>query len=125
MQRTIFTEEHDLFRESVRRFVEKEIAPHHLQWEKDGIVPRELFTAFGAAGFLAMEAPASLGGGGVKDFRYNAILGEEIMYAGVAGSGNGATLHNDITLPYFLSLCNDEQRARWLPRICSGELITA
>jgi alkylation response protein AidB-like acyl-CoA dehydrogenase len=87
-------------------------------------VPRDLFLALGAAGFLAMDAPTEFGGGGVKDFRYNAIIGEELMYAGVFSSGSGATLHNDITLPYFLALCTDEQKPRWLPGICRGELIT-
>jgi alkylation response protein AidB-like acyl-CoA dehydrogenase len=125
MQRRLFTDEHDLFRDSWRRFVEKEIAPHHERWERDGVVDRELFTAAGASGFLAMAAPEELGGGGVDDFRYNLIISEEIQRAGVAGSGLGITLHNDICLPYFLSLTTDEQKARWLPGICSGELITA
>ncbi|MCU0269598.1 MAG: acyl-CoA dehydrogenase family protein [Acidimicrobiales bacterium] len=125
MERTLFSEEHDLFRESWRRFVDKEIAPHHETWERDGIVPRELFLAAGAHGFLGMAAPVEHGGGGVDDFRYNLIISEEIQRAGVAGSGLGITLHNDICLPYFLHLTNDEQKARWLPGICSGELVTA
>src|SRR4029078_1035550 len=85
---------------------------------------RELFTAAGALGFLAMAAPEELGGGGVDDFRYNLIISEELQRAGVAGSGLGLTLHNDICLPYFLSLTTDEQKARWLPGICSRDLIT-
>ncbi len=125
MQRTIFTDEHDLFRESWRKFVEKEIAPHHEQWELDGVVSRDLFLAAGEHGFLGMAAPTELGGGGVDDFRYNLIISEEIQRAGVAGSGLGITLHNDICLPYFLSLCSPEQQARWVPGICSGDLITA
>jgi alkylation response protein AidB-like acyl-CoA dehydrogenase len=125
VERTLFSEEHDLFRESWRRFVDKEIAPHHETWERDGIVPRELFLAAGAHGFLGMAAPVEHGGGGVDDFRYNLIISEEIQRAGVAGSGLGITLHNDICLPYFLHLTNDEQKARWLPGICSGELVTA
>jgi alkylation response protein AidB-like acyl-CoA dehydrogenase len=72
-----------------------------------------------------MAAPTEHGGGGVDDFRYNLIIAEEIQRAGVAGSGLGITLHNDICLPYFLHLATDEQRARWLPGMCSGELITA
>lgn len=125
MRRTLFSEEHDLFRASFRTFVDKEIVPHHEQWERDGIVPRELFLAAGANGFLAMAAPEEFGGGGVDDFRYNLIISEEIQAAGVAGSGLGITLHNDICLPYFLHLTDDEQKARWLPGICSGEAITA
>jgi alkylation response protein AidB-like acyl-CoA dehydrogenase len=125
MRRALFTDEHDLFRRSFRSFVEKEIAPHHLTWEQEGIVPRELFLAAGEAGFLCVAAPEEYGGGGVDDFRYNLIIAEEIQRAGVAGSGLGITLHNDICLPYFLSLATAEQKARWLPGICSGALITA
>jgi len=125
MQRTIFSDEHDQFRASFRRFVEKEISPHHLEWEQAGIVPRELFLAAGANGFLGMGVPEELGGGGVDDFRYNLIISEELQRAGTGGAGLGITLHNDICLPYFTSLCTDEQKARWLPGICSGELITA
>src|SRR4029077_4626115 len=66
-----------------------------------------------------------LGGGGVDDFRFNLVLGEEVQAVGAGGAGLGLTLHNDICLPYFLSLCNEEQKARWLPGICSGELVTA
>ena len=125
MRRTLFTDEHDLFRDAVRQFVEREIVPHHEQWERDGIVPRELFATAGAAGFLGMDVPEEHGGGGVDDFRYNLIIGEEVQRSGTGGAGLGITLHNDICLPYFTSLCTDEQKARWLPGICSGELITA
>jgi alkylation response protein AidB-like acyl-CoA dehydrogenase len=125
MRRTLFAEEHDLFRESVRAFFETEVVPHHLEWEAAGAVPRELFLAAGEHGFLCMSAPEEFGGGGVDDFRYNLIIGEEVQRAGVAGSGLGLTLHNDICLPYFLTLTTDEQKARWLPGMCTGELITA
>jgi len=125
MRRTIFTDEHEMFRTAFRQFVEKEITPHHLEWEGDGIVPRSLFTAAGASGFLGMAVPEQYGGGGVDDFRYNLIIGEEVQRSGTGGAGLGITLHNDICLPYFLSLANEEQKERWLPGICSGELITA
>jgi alkylation response protein AidB-like acyl-CoA dehydrogenase len=125
MQRTIFTDEHDMFRDAFRQFVDKEIVPGFLQWEADGIVPRELFAAAGASGFLGMDVPEAFGGGGVDDFRYNLIIGEELQRSGTGGAGLGITLHNDICLPYFTSLCTDEQKERWLPGICSGELITA
>jgi alkylation response protein AidB-like acyl-CoA dehydrogenase len=72
-----------------------------------------------------MEIPESLGGGGVRDFRFNAVITEELMRSGAAAAGLGLTLHNDICLPYFMSFCSDEQRERWLPGIASGELITA
>ena len=125
MERVIFEPEHELFRDSVRTFVAKEMVPHFEAWEKEGITDRSLFVRAGDAGFLAFDAPAEYGGGGVKDFRYNQILSEEIQAAGTVGSGLALTLHNDICLPYFLHLANDEQKARWLPGICSGELITA
>jgi alkylation response protein AidB-like acyl-CoA dehydrogenase len=125
MRRTIFTEEHDMFRDSFRQFVAKEIAPNAEQWERDGIVPRELFAAAGASGFLGTDVPEHYGGGGVDDFRYNLIIGEEVQRAGSGGAGLGLTLHNDVCLPYFTSLCTDEQKQRWLPGICSGDLITA
>jgi alkylation response protein AidB-like acyl-CoA dehydrogenase len=125
MQRTIFDDTHELFRESFRTFVEKEIKPSFLEWEKDGIVDRELFRKAGEAGFLCMDAPEAYGGGGVKDFRYNQIISEEIQYAGVVGGGAGITLHNDICLPYYLNLATPEQMERWMPGIVKGEFITA
>ncbi|MGH3770652.1 MAG: acyl-CoA dehydrogenase family protein [Pseudonocardiaceae bacterium] len=125
MRRRLFEAEHEAFRESVRAFMGKKVTPHLQAWDAEGIVPRELFTTAGAAGFLGMAIPEELGGGGVSDFRFNAVLGEEIMAAGAGGAGLGLTLHNDICLPYFLDLATEEQRRRWLPGIASGELITA
>ena len=82
MRRSLFTDEHDLFRQSFRTFVDKEIAPHHLEWEAAGTVSRELFLAAGAHGFLGMAVPEQYGGGGVDDFRYNLVISEEIQRAG-------------------------------------------
>jgi alkylation response protein AidB-like acyl-CoA dehydrogenase len=125
VRRTLFEHEHELFRESFRRFADKEMAPHHEEWERDGIMPRAVFAAAGSHGFLGMAIPTEYGGGGVDDFRYNLVIAEEIQRSGVNAAGLGLTLHNDICLPYFLRYCTDEQRARWLPGIASGELITA
>jgi alkylation response protein AidB-like acyl-CoA dehydrogenase len=125
MERTLFEADHELFRDSVRGFIGKELVPHHAAWERAGLVDREVFRKAGAQGFLGMAAPEAHGGGGVADFRYNVVIAEEIQRAGVNAAGLGWTLHNDICLPYFLTLCDDEQQARWLPGICSGELITA
>ncbi len=125
MRRAHLTDEHELFRDSVRTFVEREMVPFHADWDRDGIVPREVFAKAGAAGFLAMAVPESYGGGGVDDFRYNQVFGEVIQAEGVGPAGLGMVLHNDICLPYLLSLGTDEQKARWLPGVCSGELITA
>ncbi|MFP5310541.1 MAG: acyl-CoA dehydrogenase family protein [Actinomycetes bacterium] len=123
MDRWIFTEEHDAFRQTVRRFVETEIAPFHDAWEDDGIVPREVWKKAGAQGLLCTDVPAEYGGGGVPDFRYNTIIDEEIAYAGTSGIGYG--LHNDVIVPYFLKYASEEQKQRWFPPMCTGETITA
>jgi alkylation response protein AidB-like acyl-CoA dehydrogenase len=125
MRRTLFDEDHELFRSSFRQFVEKEIVPNHEAWERAGIVDRDLFRTAGRSGFLGIDVPEELGGGGVKDFRYNLVITEEVQRSGTGGAGLGLTLHNDICMPYFLHLTNEEQRRRWLPGMCAGELITA
>ncbi len=125
MERTLFDEEHELFRDSFRRFVADEITPNLDHWEAEGIADRSLFANAGRHGFLGMAVPEAHGGGGVNDFRYNQVVIEEVQAAGAGGAGLGLTLHNDICLPYFLSLTTEEQKARWLPGIASGELITA
>ena len=125
MERTLFDEEHELFRASVRAFIAAELTPQHDKWEADGIADRELFRRAGQHGFLGMSVPEELGGGGVEDFRYNVVIHEEVQRGLINAAGLGWTLHNDICLPYFTSLGTDEQKARWLPGICSGELITA
>jgi len=125
MDRRLFDAEHEDFRRSVRAFLDKEVVAHQETWEAAGIVPRELFGRAGQHGFLGMAIPEQFGGGGVPDFRFNAVLGEEIMYAGAAAAGLGLTLHNDICLPYFLDLATEQQKRRWLPGIATGELITA
>jgi alkylation response protein AidB-like acyl-CoA dehydrogenase len=125
MHRKHFQAEHEAFAEAFRAFVDKAIVPNYLDWERAGITPREVFTEAGRSGFLGMSVPEEFGGGGVEDFRFNQALDEQIALAGITGSGLGISLHNDTCLPYFLTFCNDEQRARWLPGIASGELITA
>ena len=125
MRRTIFDEDHELFRSSFRQFLDREVVPRNEEWERAGIADRQLYRKAGDAGFLGMNAPERFGGGGVADFRYNQIVAEEIQLAGVNGAAMGIGLHNDVCLPYFLHGANEEQQARWLPGICSGELITA
>ncbi|MGZ6825998.1 MAG: acyl-CoA dehydrogenase family protein [Mycobacteriales bacterium] len=123
MQRSLYEPEHEAFRDSVRTFCEKHVAPHHAQWEKDGIVPREIWLEAGKQGLLGTDVPEEFGGGGVKDFRYNCVIAEEVTRVG--GSGVGFTLHNDVVAPYLLHLATEEQKQRWLPGFTSGELITA
>ncbi|NDZ68404.1 acyl-CoA dehydrogenase family protein [Streptomyces cyaneofuscatus] len=123
MQRQIFTEEHDAFRETVRAFLAKEVLPYYEQWEQDGIVSRDAWLAAGRAGLLGLAVPEEYGGGGSTDFRYSAVLAEEFTRAGAPGLAIG--LHNDIIGPYLTGLATDEQKRRWLPGFCSGETITA
>jgi alkylation response protein AidB-like acyl-CoA dehydrogenase len=121
----LFEHEHDLFRESFRSFLAKEVIPNHEQWEKDGIVPRDLYRQAGEHGFLGMAVPEQYGGAGANDFRFNAVIDEEIARAAVAGSAGGIVLQNDVCQPYFLEYCTEEQKQRWLPGIVSGDLMTA
>ena len=121
--RTLFQPEHELFRESYRAFLDKHVAPYHEQWEKDKIVDRGVWLEAGKQGFLGMAMPEEFGGGGTDDFRYNAIVVEESVSRRF--SGLGFSLHNDVVAPYLLRLANEEQKQRWLPGFCTGELITA
>ena len=123
--RTAFADEHHQFRSAFRNWLDHEVVPHHEQWERDQIVPRAIWLEAGRHGFLGMTVPEQYGGGGTDDYRFAAIMAEEIGATGVIGSGNGFTLHNDIVLPYFLGLCTDEQKQRWLPGMVSGECIGA
>lgn len=125
MDRAIFDDSHDQFRDSFRSWLAKEVAPFNDQWSEKGIVPRSFFERAGELGFLAMASPEEFGGGGIDDFRFNQVIAEEIQGAGVSGCGLGLTLQNDICLPYFLKYCSNEQKQRWLPGIASGHLITA
>lgn len=125
LSRTIYNDDHELFRDSFRTFVQKEIVPKADEWEKAGLVDTAMFKTAGENGFLGMEIETEHGGGGVDDFRFNCVINEEIQGAGVMASGMCITLHNDICLPYFTKYTTDEQKARWLPGIASGELMTA
>jgi len=122
---TIYESDHELFRDSFRAFAAQEMSPHVEQWERDGIMERSVYLEAGKHGFIGMAVPEEFGGGGVRDFRFNAVLNEEVARANLGGGGLGMMLHNDITTPYFIEYCTDEQRQRWLPGIASGELITA
>ncbi len=121
----MFEDEHEDFRASFRRFVEKEIAPHHDRWEEQGRVDKAMFVEAGGHGFLGMAVPEQYGGPGVDDFRFNVVMSEELQRQGVLGSGICLTLHNDIVLPYLLGSASDEQRSRWLPGMVTGELMGA
>ncbi|MBV8134231.1 MAG: acyl-CoA dehydrogenase family protein [Deltaproteobacteria bacterium] len=122
MRREIFSAEHDMFREQVRRFVDTEIEPKVAEWNRNGISDRESWRRMGAAGFLGANAPEEYGGGGV-DFLYDAIVMEEL--ARVRAHGLMMGLHSDICLPYLTTYGSDEQKRRYLPKAIGGETILA
>lgn len=118
----IYSEEHALFRDSVRKFVAQEIAPYHAKWEGDGAVDRDLWRKAGAAGLLLTNIPAGYGGGDA-DFLTSVIMIEEMMRGGF--SGPGFRLHSDIVAPYILHHGTEEQKRHWLPKMATGEIVTA
>src|SRR4029453_8385012 len=117
-----YTPEHQMFRDTCRRFFEKEVTPFHMKWEEEGIVPRALWRKAGEQGLLGMTMPEEYGGAGA-DFLYSAILIEEQGRA--LASGPAFSLHNDIVVPYLLHYGSEEQKKKWIPKACSGELVTA
>jgi acyl-CoA dehydrogenase len=122
IERTLFREEHNIFRESVRRFVEREIVPHHAQWEKDGVVPRALWLRAGAEGLLCCTVPEQYGGLGL-DYLFDVVVYEELWRVGA--SGPGFLVHTDIVASYILSFGSEEQKRKWLPKMVRGEAIGA
>jgi alkylation response protein AidB-like acyl-CoA dehydrogenase len=120
---SIYDQEHEDFRATARTFMEKEVVPHIAEWESAGQVSREVWLKAGQTGLLGFDVDEEYGGAGIKDFRYNCVLTEEITRVG--GGGVGFPVHNDVILPYFTSLGTDEQKQRWLPGLTSGELISA
>lgn len=125
LHRSLFTEEHDLFRQSVRDFIAREITPNNSQWEKDKMVSRESWLKFGENGFLGMQAPEELGGMNIQDFRYNAILIEELGLSGCSGPAIGYPLHSDIVMPYILHYATEEAKKKYIPKMITGEYIGA
>jgi alkylation response protein AidB-like acyl-CoA dehydrogenase len=123
MARAIFDQEHEAFREAVGTFLDKEVVPFHDQWERDGIVDREVWAKAGAQGLLGLQLDEEHGGGGTPDFRYNVVIGEEMTRRGVYGPA--FTLFNDMIVPYLTASASEEQRSRWFPGLCSGETIAA
>ena len=123
MKRTIYDAEHEAFRDTVRGYIDSELVPNAEKWEADRIVDRSAYVAAGKHGLIGFNMPEEFGGGGSDDFRFNAIIDEEIAKAGVPAPA--LSLHNDVVGPYFKDLTNDEQKKRWLPGITSGETIIA
>lgn len=122
LKRTLFAEEHNLFRDSVRKFVEQEITPHHLQWEDDGVVPRDLWRKAGAAGLLCADVPEIYGGPDC-DFLFNVVVTEELGRGGFTGPG--FSVHSDMASTYVANFGSEEQKQRWLPGMVTGDVICA
>ncbi|MCW8084681.1 acyl-CoA dehydrogenase family protein [Sabulicella glaciei] len=120
--RAVLTPDHEAFRAQFRRFVEREIVPHHRDWERARCVPRELWRKAGEQGFLCPTLPEEYGGAGA-DFGYSAVVIEEL--ARVNASGAAFQLHSDIVVPYILAYATEERKREWLPRMASGEMIGA
>src|SRR6201995_335846 len=118
-----YSSEHRQFRDMVHEFVQQTVVPAHEDWEKAGSVDRSLFTQAGKLGLLAFSVPEEYGGAGVEDFRYNAIVVDELQRAGAAAEAISLSLQNDIVLPYLTDLTTDEQKQRWLPGIVTGETV--
>mgnify|MGYP000745246457 CR=1 FL=1 len=122
IKRTVFESEHEMFRDSFRKFLEAEAVPHHAQWEKDGQVSRELWSKAGAQGYLCPTVPEAYGGV-EADFRYNAVVDEEVSRLGLSGIGFG--LHSDISVPYIMAYGTEELKQKYLPGCVSGDIVTA
>ncbi|MGN6780875.1 MAG: acyl-CoA dehydrogenase family protein [Marmoricola sp.] len=123
MHRDLFSTEHDDFRESVLRFIEKEVTPQMPAWEQAGIVPKELFRKTAELGINGLQIPEEYGGAGLDTFLFNAIVIEEVGRA--AANLGGLQVHLNTVLPYFLEYANEEQRRRWLPGIAEGRLMSS
>jgi alkylation response protein AidB-like acyl-CoA dehydrogenase len=122
MERTLFSSEHEIYRNTVRNFVETELVPYHAQWEKDKRVPREVWAKAGAAGLLCPDVPEEYGGFGA-DWLYNVVVIEELAKAGMTGPG--FMVHTDMVSPYILAWGSEELKHKWLPKMVSGEAIGA
>jgi len=123
MKRALYDGEHSMFRDAFRTFLEREVAPFYAEWEQAGVVPRELWRKAGRHGFLGTDVPEEYGGAGMRDYRYNAVIVEEL--ARNCYMGMGLAVHNDIVIPYLLHHATPAQQQRWLPRLASGEWVGA
>ena len=123
MKRCVFEAEHEQLRETTKQYIERELVPNAEKWERERIVDRSAFVTAGKYGLIGFNMPEEYGGGGSDDFRFNAVIDEEIARYG--GPAPSLSLQNDVVGPYFIRLCTEEQKRRWLPGIASGETIVA
>ncbi|MBO8184895.1 acyl-CoA dehydrogenase family protein [Streptomyces spirodelae] len=123
MRRTVFNEDHEAFRRTIRDFIADQVVPHYPQWAEQGHVPKEFYKKLGELGVFGIEVPEEYGGAGETSFKYNAVITEECARAGV--SFGGSSVHTALCLPYLLKYADEEQKKRWLPAFVSGEMMTA
>src|SRR6187455_1402866 len=124
MRRSIYDEDHEAFRGSVREFLERQVKPQLEEHVANKQIPREFWIEAGKQGFLGLEVPEQYGGSEAGDYRFNAVLTEELAKVNMT-LPSCLGIHADIVAPYLVHLTSDEQKERWLPRFCSGELLTA
>ncbi|MCQ4152527.1 acyl-CoA dehydrogenase family protein [Rhodococcus qingshengii] len=125
MRRTLFTEDHEAYRDSVREFIAREVSPHYDDWEENRLVDRSAWLAAGKMGIIGLAVPEQYGGSSELDYRYRYIVAEEIARSATTSFGAGLGTHDDIVIPYVADLGTDEQKARWLPGMAAGEIIGA
>ncbi|HWM39884.1 MAG TPA: acyl-CoA dehydrogenase family protein, partial [Streptomyces sp.] len=123
MRRTVFNEDHEAFRQTIRDFIQAEVVPHYQQWAEQGYVPRDFYKKLGELGVFGIEVPEEYGGAGESSFKFNAVITEECTRAGV--SFGGSSVHTALCLPYILKYGSEEQKQRWLPSFVSGDMMTA
>lgn len=121
MPRRLFSPEHDMFRDQVRRFIDAEVLPYHDQWDEEGVVSREVWEKAGAAGMLCPTVPEEYGGAGA-DYLFSVVVMEEM--ARVGASGPGFSIHSEMTAPYLERFGNEDQKSLWLPKFVSGHAIS-
>ena len=125
MKRTLFEEDHEMFREMAAEFNARAVAPHYTQWDEDHMMPRELWSAAGEQGLLGLAVPEEFGGMGMSDYRFRTVLDEEFAKSNHLAVGLAFHLHDDMVLPHLLAYGSDDLKARWLPGMVSGEKITS
>ncbi|GAA2713515.1 MULTISPECIES: acyl-CoA dehydrogenase family protein [Streptomyces] len=123
MRRTVFNEDHEAFRETIRAFIAAEVVPHYDEWREAGAVPRDFYKKLGELGVFGIEVPEEYGGAGQRTYKYQAVISEECARAGV--SFGGSSVHTALCLPYLLTYGTEEQKRRWLPPFVSGDMMTA
>jgi long-chain-acyl-CoA dehydrogenase len=125
MDRNLFTDDHEQYRLAVREFVAREVAPNLQKWNDDGLTGRDVWLAAGKHGIIGLSGPERYGGAGLEDYRYRVVVSEELARVGATSLQTGFGVQDDILIPYVTGLGTDEQKARWLPGMCAGELIMA